>query len=150
MKKLIIIVLILLLAGSVNAGSIFDSEYVKYPREVYMKYCGHHMTPAGFWDCLDALDRNGIPKMGCSNPGYLWVQLPGYKTFLDTPENRAEMIKAWATSGYICEALGHIFGEPWCDQVLTSHPPQYLYKHKCKVCGKVESLIKREVKEEWR
>lgn len=73
--KLCILFALLLFACPAWAGSsIFDREYTKYPREVYEKFCDHYLTAGGVWYCMDVLDRNGIPEMGCEKPVYLWAK----------------------------------------------------------------------------
>ncbi len=77
MKTIAILIFsILLFAPQAGAEepTIFDSEYIKYPREIYEKYCGHHLTAGGHWDCFDALDRSGIPFMDCIEPSYVWAK----------------------------------------------------------------------------
>lgn len=98
MKKMIIVlVMALLLAVQAWAGEMSNAEYMyklqgiiedkaiphtKYHWEAYLKYCGYIMTPGGFWRCQEALDRGGIPNLGCENPTYLWVHEDGIKTML--------------------------------------------------------------------
>ena len=68
-----IVMVNLRMAGAEKSGSIFDSKYVKYPREVYERYCDHHLTAGGVWDCLDSLELHGLLEMGCDKPSYAWT-----------------------------------------------------------------------------
>jgi hypothetical protein len=53
------------------------------------------------------------------------------------------LIREWASSGEICRVLGHRVKHWECTNVLTSSPPQYLYKGICDICDKVVRKTER-------